>query len=194
MPDAGQVVDAGSGAIKGAAYGAAVGSVVPVVGTAIGAIAGGLIGGVGGYLSASGTSSAQSAQNKAAAQAAATQNYQALSNYLASRGVNLQQLVAQYPEFQQEYARVKAAGDKRNFNDWFASAFANLSPNHPLLENIANPAGTAGAANTTLPAWAVGPDGKAIQPQLYQQLLGISTSQGEAAAVAQRAAIAQQWA
>lgn len=183
-------VSAGGAALSGAASGAAAGSAFGPWGAAIG----GVVGGVGGYLSASGTASAQSAQNKAGAQAAATQNYQALSNYLASRGVNIQQLVAQYPEFQQEFARVQAAGDKRSFNDWFASAFANLAPNHPLLENIANPAGTAGAANTTLPAWAVGPDGKAIQPQLYQQLLGISTSQGEAAAVAQRAAIAQQWA
>lgn len=165
---------AATGAVAGAGTGAAVGSVVPVIGTAIGAGVGAIVGGVGGYLSASGTSEAQAAQNKAAAQNAASQSSQAWQNYLASRGINIQQLIAQFPDIQRSYQEALARGDKRDFDTWVYAAL-KAAPNHPIWNAIANPAGTAGAANTTLPAWAVGPDGKPLQPELLAQILGINS-------------------
>jgi hypothetical protein len=162
MPDT-----ATGGALSGAASGAAAGTaILPGWGTAIGAV----VGGIGGALSAGGTADAQSAQNKAAAQQAAAQSAQSFYNYLASRGINLQQLVAQYPEFQNEYNRVKAAGEKRDFQTWLVAAI-QADQSHPIWNAIANPAGTAGAANTTLPAWAVDANGNPLQPALLQQLV-----------------------
>jgi len=145
----------GSAALSGAASGAATGTaIMPGWGTAIGAV----VGGVGGYLSASGTADAQSAQNKSAAQNAAAQSSQSFLNYLSSRGINVQQLIANDPRgpdfWTGQYNSSKAAGDKRDFNTWFTAAI-QAAPTDPVWDSIANPTAIGAAQNTTLPAWAV---------------------------------------
>lgn len=162
-----------TGAATGAGAGAAVGTaIMPVVGTAIGAVAGGLIGAGGAYLSARGTADAQTTQNKATAQQAAAESAQSFYNYLASQGTNLQQLVSQFPEFQQEYERIRALGEKRDFQTWLVTAIKD-DYSHPIWDAIARPAGTAGAANRKLAAWAVDANGNPLEPALLKQLLNI---------------------
>lgn len=156
------------GALSGAASGAATGSAFGPWGTAIGAV----VGGIGGYLSGSGTQQAQNQANAAAAQAAAMQSAQSFANYLSSRGVSLQQVVAAHPEYQSEWNRVKAAGDKRDFQTWLYDHLRS-NPNDNLWKEINS--GSVGAQNTTLPAWAVDANGNPLQPALLQQLLGINT-------------------
>ncbi len=173
------------GALTGAASGAAAGATVA---GPYGAVVGGLLGAAGGYLSASGTAESQAAANKVAAQNAAAQSAQSWQNYLASRGINLQQLVAQFPDLQQTYQEALARGDKRDFNTWLYAAL-QAAPNHPIWDAIANPAGTAGAANTTLPAWAVDANGNPLQPSTLQDIVSIS-NQGKAQ---QRSATAAAW-
>lgn len=135
-------------------------------------IAGGtVVAGVGGALiSADATQDAQASANRANALAAAQQSSQSFSNYLSSRGINLQQLLQKYPEFQQEYERVRASGEKRDFNTWLAAALQE-QPSHPIWNDIANPRIGSGAQNTTLPAWAVDANGNPLQPSLLNQLV-----------------------
>lgn len=164
MPDA-----ATGGALSGAVSGAAAGTaVLPGIGTLIGAG----IGGLGGLLSGSGTKSAQNAANAAAQQAAAMQSAQSFANYLSSRGISLQQIAAANPRFQTEFARIQAAGDKRDFQTWLFDHLRQ-NPTDPAWQQINT--GSVGAQNTTLPAWAVDANGNPLQPALLQQLLGIST-------------------
>lgn len=174
MPDtAGSVA---SGAASGAATGTAI---LPGWGTAIGAV----VGGIGGYLSASGTSDAQSAANKAAAQNAAAQSAQSFLNYLSSRGINVQQLIANDPRgptFWTDQYKSLPAGDGRDFNTWFAAAL-QASPTDPAWDVIANPSASGAAQNTTLPAWAVDANGNPLQPSLLQQLVGIQSGTNTAA-------------
>lgn len=164
-----------NGALSGAASGAATGTaILPGWGTAIGAV----VGGIGGYLSASGTSDAQSAANKAAAQSAAAQSAQSFLNYLSSRGINVQQLIANDPRgadfWTGQYNSSKAAGDKRDFNTWFAAAL-QAAPTDQIWNAIANPSSAGAAQNTTLPSWAVDANGNPLQPSLLQQLVGIQS-------------------
>ena len=155
--------------LSGAASGAAAGTAVfPGVGTAIGAV----IGGVGGYLSGSGTQSAQNQQNSAAAQQAAMQSAQSFNNYLSSRGISIQQVAAANPRFEQEYARVKAAGDRRTFDVWLYDHLRS-APNDPAWQQINT--GSVGAQNTTLPNYAVDANGNPLQPSLLNQLVGIQS-------------------
>lgn len=153
-----------SGAASGAAAGTAI---LPGWGTAIGAV----VGGVGGLLSGEGAASAQSAANRAQAQAAAQQSAQAFSNYLSSRGINLQQLVqndSRGPDFwTQQYANAQAQGDRRDFQSWLVAAI-QAAPTDPIWNAIANPAAAGGAQNTSLPAWAVDANGQPLQPSLLQ--------------------------
>lgn len=170
MPD---TPSAGGAALSGAASGAAAGSAFGPWGTAIGAV----VGGVGGYLSASGTAGAQTAQNKAAAQQAAAQSAQSFSNYLASRGINLQQIIANDPRgsdfWPGQYKIAQAGGEKGDFSTWVYKALQN-APSDPVWDLIANPAGTAGAANTTLPPWAVDAQGNPLQPSILNSIVGVS--------------------
>lgn len=134
-----------------------------------------LVAGIGGAaLNAAGTSAAQSSQNKALAQNAASTNAANFFQGLAARGTNVQQIIKNDPRgsnfWPQQYAAAQAKGDKRDFDTWFVSAI-NASKSDPIWDLIANPAGTSGAANTTLPAWAVDANGKQIQPELYNQLV-----------------------
>ncbi len=156
-------------ALSGAAQGAATGTaIMPGWGTAIGAV----VGGIGGYLSASGTQSAQNQQNAAAAQQAAMQSAQAFNNYLSSRGISLQQVAAANPRFEQEYNRVRAAGDKRSFDVWLYEHLRS-APNDPAWQQINT--GSVGAQNTTLPNYAVDANGNPLQPSLLNQLVGIQS-------------------
>lgn len=173
-----------SGALSGAASGAATGTaIMPGWGTAIGAV----VGGVGGYLSASGTADAQSAQNRAGDKQAAMQSAQAFSNYLASRGISIQQVAAANPQLEAEYERVRAAGDRRDFNTWLFEHLRN-APSDPVWAQINS--GQVGTANTTLPTWAVDENGNPLQPAMLQQLV----AQSNAGRTAQQAAIVQGWA
>lgn len=130
------------------------------------------MGGVGGYLSASGTQSAQNQQNAAAAQQAAMQSAQSFNNYLSSRGISIQQIAAANPRFETEYARVKAAGDKRPFDVWLYDHL-KANPSDSAWQQINT--GSVGAQNTTLPNWAVDASGNPLQPSLLNQLVGIQS-------------------
>lgn len=167
--------DSTGAALSGAASGAAAGTaILPGWGTAIGAV----VGGIGGLLSGSGTADAQSAQNKALAQQAAAQSAQSFLNYLSSRGLNVQQLIANDPRgsafWTGQYANAQAQGDKRDFNTWFVAAL-QAAPTDPAWDTIANPNLTGAAQNTTLPAWAVDAQGNPLQPSTLQQLIAISS-------------------
>lgn len=140
-----------------------------------------VVAGVGGALvGAEGTKDAQNAANQASAQQAAAQSSQSFQNYLQSRGVNIQQLLQKYPEFQTEYNRARAAGEKRDFNTWIKAAL-EANPGHPIWNDINNPTVGAGAANTTLPAWAVDANGQPLQPSLLNQLVAIQSGTNLAA-------------
>ena len=130
----------------------------------------------GAAISADATADAQREQNKAAAQSAMGQSAQSFFNYLSGRGINIQQLVAKYPEFQSEYARVQAAGERRDFSTWLAAAL-QADPAHPIWNDIASPTPGSGAQNTTLPAWAVDANGQPLQPALLQQLVALASGQ-----------------
>lgn len=156
-----------------------------------------IVAGIGGAaINAAGTSAAQSAQNKAMAQNAAVVNAENFFQGLAARGTNVQQIIKNDPRgsnfWPQQYAAAQAKGDKRDFDTWFVSAI-NASKSDPIWDLIANPAGTSGAANTTLPAWAVDAKGQQIQPALYNQLIQTANAKGDAAAAAQKQAIVNQW-
>jgi hypothetical protein len=156
-------------------------------------IAGG-VAAAGAVASGIGTANAQNAANKAAAQNAATQSAQSFSNYLATQGTNLQQLAAKHPDLLAEYNRVVAqAGEKRDFQTWLVTAIKN-APDHPIWDDIANPSKSGAAANVNHAAWAVDASGKPIEQSLYNQLLAIANQKGDAAAAAEKAAIAGQWA
>lgn len=139
---------------------------MPGIGTAIGA----LVGGVGGYLSASGTQSAQNQANQQAAQQAAMQSAQAFANYLSSRGISLQQVAAANPQLEAEFNRIKAAGERRDFQTWLYDHLRN-NPSDPVWTQINS--GRVGAQNTTLPTWAVDANGNPLQPALLEDLVGI---------------------
>lgn len=156
-----------------------------------------LVAGIGGAaLNAAGTSAAQSSQNKALAQNAASTNAANFFQGLAARGTNVQQIIKNDPRgsnfWPQQYAAAQAKGDKRDFDTWFVSAI-NASKSDPIWDLIANPAGTSGAANTTLPSWAVDSKGQQIQPALYNQLIQTANAKGDAAAASQKQAIVNQW-
>lgn len=135
------------------------------------------IGGAGALVSATGTQAAQEAANRAAALSAAQQSAQSLFNYLSARGINTQQLLKSFPEFQTEYERVRAQGETRDFNTWLAAAI-QAQPNHPIWDAIARPTVATGAQNTTLPAWALDANGNPLQPALMQQLVAIANQGG----------------
>src|SRR5687767_8723228 len=126
----------------------------------------------GAAMQADATSDAQSSANRANALAAAGQNASSFFNYLSSRGVNIQQLVAKYPDITSEYERVRAQGERRDFNTWLSAAL-QANPSHPIWNDIASPTAGNGAQNTTLPAWALDANGNPLQPALLQQIVDI---------------------
>lgn len=179
--------------LSGAASGAAAGTaVLPGVGTLIGAG----IGAIGGYLSGSGAADSQDQQNKAAAQAAAAQSAQSFLNYLSSRGINIQQVIASDPRgpdfWTNEYAKAKAGGTRDDFNSWFVRAI-QAAPSDIIWNTIASPTAGTGAQNTTLPDYAqIG--GLPAQPVIADQAGKIFTDQQSANQAQQAQAIARQWA
>lgn len=134
----------------------------------MGLVAAGIVGAaaVGGGLAAYGTSRAQSAQNKAAAQSAATQSAQSFYDYLSSRGVNIQQIVANDPRgpnfWTDQYKIARQQGTKADFNTWLYQAL-KAAPSDPVWDTIANPTAGNGAQNTTQPSY-VQIGGQAAQP------------------------------
>lgn len=136
-----------------------------------------VVGAAGAGVSASGTQAAQAAANRAAALAAAQQSANSLFNYLSSRGIDTQQLLKSFPEFETEYNRARAQGETRDFNTWLAAAM-QAQPSHPIWDAIARPTVATGAQNTTLPAWALDANGNPLQPALLQQLVAIASKGG----------------
>lgn len=151
------------------------------------AVAGaGIIGSVAGAsISASGTEEAQQLANQQAAANAAAQSSQAFSNYLSSRGINIQQLASSNPNVM---AQFQASGSG-NFND-FIYNYLNANPQDPLWAEIANP--SAGQSqNTTLPAYAE-INGQAAQPALAGAATGVFSDQQASTQAATAAAWAAQ--
>jgi hypothetical protein len=137
----------------------------------------GVVGAAGALTTGLSTADAQREQNRQLALAAAQQNAQQFYNYLSSRGINFQQLVAQHPDLLAEYQRVRASGDTRDFPTWAAAAL-QAAPTHPIWNDIAAPTIGRGAQNTTLPAWALDARGNPIQPSLMDDLASIYANRG----------------
>lgn len=195
MPSPSSAGSAVGGAISGAGVGATVGSVIPVVGTAVGALIGGGLGAIGGLLTGEGTADAQQEANRVAAQNAATQSAQAFQNYLSSRGVNLQQVLAADPRgaqfWQNQYQNSVAKGDRRDFNTWLVAAL-QAAPADPIWDTIAHPTASTGAQNTTLPDY-VQIGGQAAQPVIADQAAKLFQGQQATNQAAQAAAISKSW-
>ena len=128
---------------------------------------------LGAGVSAYGTAEAQSDQNRTNKAQAATQSAQSFNNYLAQRGISIQQIAAANPRLQTEWQRVNSSGQYQGGFDQWIYEHLRANPNDPAWEQINS--GSAGAANVNLPNWA-SINGQPAEKALYDQLIGLSQS------------------